>query len=75
MIIWAFGVCPGNIPVYLGSNLKVIDRRAGVTEMVLRRNDASPISSEAEKRGILCLQATIEREHLRVRLELCTGDK
>ncbi|KAH0713980.1 hypothetical protein KY284_006885 [Solanum tuberosum] len=30
------GVSPGNVPVYQGNNLKVIDRRVRVTELVLR---------------------------------------
>uniref|UniRef100_A0A3Q7IS57 CASP-like protein n=1 Tax=Solanum lycopersicum TaxID=4081 RepID=A0A3Q7IS57_SOLLC len=30
------GVSPGNVPVYHGNNLKVIDRRVRVTELVLR---------------------------------------
>ncbi|XP_049379920.1 CASP-like protein 2B1 [Solanum stenotomum] len=30
------GVSPGNVPVYDGNNLKVIDRRVRVTELVLR---------------------------------------
>lgn len=30
------GVSPGNVPVYHGSNVKVIDRRVKVAELVLR---------------------------------------
>ncbi|KAF8410844.1 hypothetical protein HHK36_003381 [Tetracentron sinense] len=30
------GVSPGNVPVYYGSNLKVVDRRLRVAELVLR---------------------------------------
>ncbi|KAG8365345.1 hypothetical protein BUALT_Bualt18G0095000 [Buddleja alternifolia] len=30
------GVSPGNVPVYHGSNVKVIDRRVRLTELVLR---------------------------------------
>lgn len=30
------GVSPGNVPVYHGSNLKVIDRRLKVAEVILR---------------------------------------
>ncbi|GMI72668.1 CASP-like protein 2B2 [Hibiscus trionum] len=30
------GVSPGNVPVYHGTNLKVIDRRVRLTELVLR---------------------------------------
>nr|KJB67397.1 hypothetical protein B456_010G188700 [Gossypium raimondii] len=30
------GVSPGNVPVYHGTNLKVIDRRVRVAELVLR---------------------------------------
>ncbi|KAF5187800.1 Casp-like protein [Thalictrum thalictroides] len=30
------GVSPGNVPVYHGTNLKVIDRRVRIAEMVLR---------------------------------------
>lgn len=30
------GVSPGNVPVYHGSNLKVIDRRVRLAELVLR---------------------------------------
>ena len=30
------GVSPGNVPVYHGSNLKVVDRRVRIAEVVLR---------------------------------------
>lgn len=30
------GVSPGNVPVYHGSNLKVIDRSVRIAELVLR---------------------------------------
>lgn len=30
------GVSPGNVPVYHGSNSKVVDRRVRVAELVLR---------------------------------------
>ena len=30
------GVSPGNVPVYHGSNLKVVDRRVRIAELVLR---------------------------------------
>lgn len=30
------GVSPGNVPVFHGSNLKVVDRRVRVAELVLR---------------------------------------
>lgn len=30
------GVSPGNVPVYHGSNLRVIDRRVRIAEVVLR---------------------------------------
>ncbi|XP_077211700.1 CASP-like protein 2B1 [Tasmannia lanceolata] len=30
------GISPGNVPVYLGSSLKVVDRRVKVAEVVLR---------------------------------------
>lgn len=30
------GVSPGNVPVYHGSNLKVVDRRVRIIELVLR---------------------------------------
>ncbi|XP_057499354.1 CASP-like protein 2B1 [Actinidia eriantha] len=30
------GVSPGNVPVYHGSNIKVVDRRVRITELVLR---------------------------------------
>lgn len=30
------GVSPGNVPVYHGSNLKVVDRRVRIVELVLR---------------------------------------
>lgn len=30
------GVSPGNVPVYHGTNLKVIDRRVRLAELVLR---------------------------------------
>ncbi|KAF9590389.1 hypothetical protein IFM89_034182 [Coptis chinensis] len=32
----ALGISPGNVPVYHGSDLKVIDRRVRIAEMVLR---------------------------------------
>ncbi|OVA20166.1 Uncharacterized protein family UPF0497 [Macleaya cordata] len=31
-----FGVSPGNVPVYHGSDLKVVDRKVRITELVLR---------------------------------------
>ncbi|RZC65856.1 hypothetical protein C5167_009541 [Papaver somniferum] len=31
-----FGVSPGNVPVFHGSDLKVVDRRVRITELVLR---------------------------------------
>ena len=30
------GVSPGNVPVYHGTNLKVIDKRVRIAELVLR---------------------------------------
>ncbi|PNX55536.1 CASP-like protein gsvivt00013502001-like protein [Trifolium pratense] len=30
------GVSPGNVPVYHGTNMKVLDRKIRITELVLR---------------------------------------